>query len=223
MGLIYIITNQINYKGYIGQTKKTLEERIQEHIYDCKTDERCKKRPLYKDINKYGINNFAWVILEPDISNELLNEREQYWIEKYKTIVPNGYNISIGGSGNSLIPKDKIKEIINLYQNSVLYIKEIAKIYNVKPNTISDILKKNNIKMRTNYETAHLKTNLNKYKMINIKTYKELVFNNYEEMIIYVKNNIIKSDITIQTIDKNIKRVINGKRKSYHNYIFIKI
>ena len=57
IGYIYKITNRLNQKAYIGKTIYTVEERWQEHIRDSKRD-RCKDRPLYRAMNKYGIENF---------------------------------------------------------------------------------------------------------------------------------------------------------------------
>ena len=55
MGYIYKITNLINNKLYIGQTKKTIEERFKAHI---KVARQHKNRYLYDAMNKYGYENF---------------------------------------------------------------------------------------------------------------------------------------------------------------------
>lgn len=48
---------------------------------------------------KYGIENFTFEVLEEiDISdNHSIQAREQFWIEHFNTIIPNGYNITFGG------------------------------------------------------------------------------------------------------------------------------
>lgn len=51
---------------------------------------------LYNAINKYGIENFSFEIID-ECEDYLMAEREKYWIEKLDTIVPNGYNILLGG------------------------------------------------------------------------------------------------------------------------------
>ena len=51
MGYIYKITNSINGKLYIGQTRKTIEERFQVHI---KNAQKHINRYLYDAMNKYG-------------------------------------------------------------------------------------------------------------------------------------------------------------------------
>ena len=53
MAKIYIITNDINEKSYIGWTSLSLEERLKNHIKDSK-NRKYEKRPLYSAMNKYG-------------------------------------------------------------------------------------------------------------------------------------------------------------------------
>lgn len=79
MGYIYLITNLINSKKYVGKTTTTIKERWQEHCSDNKKD-RCNKRPLYDAFNKYGIENFKIEELEYVENNQELSNREIYWI-----------------------------------------------------------------------------------------------------------------------------------------------
>lgn len=87
---IYKITNNINHKIYIGQSIHPLQ-RFQEH---CCRQESYTSLIGYA-INKYGKENFSFNIIEEDIEN--YNEREQYWIQYYNSLAPNGYNIAKGG------------------------------------------------------------------------------------------------------------------------------
>lgn len=57
MAFIYVITNDINSKRYVGKTNNSIEKRFKEHIKNSKR-ERCEKRPLYNAMNKYGIEHF---------------------------------------------------------------------------------------------------------------------------------------------------------------------
>lgn len=89
--IIYKIENKINGKIYIGQTKRTLKERISEHIR--------KKTCVGNAIIKYGIENFAIDVLEERKTLDEINEREMFWIAYYHCKVPNGYNMTDGGDG----------------------------------------------------------------------------------------------------------------------------
>lgn len=105
MAFIYCIENDINHKKYVGKTSFTIEERLKEHTCDYKY-EREKNRPLYKAINKYGKEHFHISQLE-ECEDSLVNEREQYWIDKLNTYSC-GYNATIGGDGNPLYNHDAI-------------------------------------------------------------------------------------------------------------------
>lgn len=100
MGYIYKITNKINNKIYIGQTiKERPSDRYSQHRYLANHPEQEKGISyLHRAMASDGLDNFQFEIIE-QIENDLLNEREQYWIKYYDCIVPNGYNITDGGSG----------------------------------------------------------------------------------------------------------------------------
>lgn len=77
MAFIYVITNQINGKQYVGKTNlSSIEERFKEHKSDFKK-RRCEKRPLYKAMNKYGVENFIIEQLEECPANDS-SKREEY-------------------------------------------------------------------------------------------------------------------------------------------------
>jgi group I intron endonuclease len=106
--IVYLITNKINGKRYVGQTSKTLTHRWNIH---CRTH-HCPV--LRKAIDKYGFENFS---IEPIVevsTRELANEFEREYILRYLTRAPNGYNLSDGGDG-SLGHKvsEKSKKIIS--------------------------------------------------------------------------------------------------------------
>jgi len=57
-GFIYVITNDINGKQYIGKTTDTIEKRFKTHLEEYQKF-RCEKHPLYVAMNKYGIEHFS--------------------------------------------------------------------------------------------------------------------------------------------------------------------
>ena len=56
-GTLYVITNKVNGKQYIGKTYKTVEERFLIHVQDSKR-ERNQNRKLYQAMNEFGVDNF---------------------------------------------------------------------------------------------------------------------------------------------------------------------
>jgi hypothetical protein len=87
MGFIYCITFPSG-KKYIGQTRQKIEKRLMQHSV-CKNDTL-----ISRAFNKY--KEYTYEILIESI-NEELDEYEKIFIEKYKTITPNGYNMRSGG------------------------------------------------------------------------------------------------------------------------------
>lgn len=81
---IYIITNEINNKVYIGQVgkgeNKNFMTRFNEHIYGLNNN-HYKNDHFQKSWNKYKEENFTFDILEIVEDKNLLNDREKYWIE----------------------------------------------------------------------------------------------------------------------------------------------
>ena len=98
-----MIENILNGKFYIGKTVKTVQERFKQHIQRAKKRINCK---LYDAMNHYGIDKFVVHVIEDNIQSEdILNEREIYWIAKLNAI-ENGYNMAAGGNGGaSIVPK----------------------------------------------------------------------------------------------------------------------
>jgi group I intron endonuclease len=100
---IYKITNLVNGKIYIGQTKLTIEERFQQHKYNANSS--YKKSRLYSAMKKYGVDNFSVKLIDEAGTQEESNEKEIDWINFYKSNIykhPNvGYNMTDGGGGIS--------------------------------------------------------------------------------------------------------------------------
>lgn len=105
MGYIYKITNKINGLSYIGQTSRSYKDRWAEHKRDSLKEPYCNW-PLYRMINKVGLENLDWKVIE-EVPNNLLNERERFWIEFYNT-KHNGYNCTYGGNNGTKYNYDEI-------------------------------------------------------------------------------------------------------------------
>lgn len=98
--LIYIATNNINNKSYIGQAR-CFKRRKYEHLWSVyKPKQKDYNSYFHRAIRKYGENNFTWRIIKDNIKNiKCLNKFEKYFIKKLKTMHPNGYNVTEGGNG----------------------------------------------------------------------------------------------------------------------------
>ena len=127
-GIIYKITSPSG-KVYVGQTIRSLKIRMQHHkskYSECTL--------LKRAIDKYG-DEMKCEIIEDNIPQEQLDEREIYWIKELNSLAPNGYNCDTGGSAYrtaSQVTKDKIS---NTKRKSSIdkkgYIGEVVKCGNV--------------------------------------------------------------------------------------------
>lgn len=132
MGCIYMYTNKINGKQYIGQTTRTLKKRHWQHM----SQNKCY---FDRAIKKYGADNFELTILEDNVFDErILNERETYYIDKFDTF-NNGYNMNRGGDNKTSFNKNDRDNIADLIQNTNMSFKEIGECTGYSIWTISDI------------------------------------------------------------------------------------
>ena len=111
---VYKIINCTNNKVYIGQSID-IGKRLKQHKLNSKYN---IKHPLYNSIKCYGIDNFEFIILEKVQDVSKLDEREQYWMDHYKSYIhENGYNLYKEASS----PKGyKRSEIAKLKQSIIM-------------------------------------------------------------------------------------------------------
>lgn len=139
---IYKITNNINGKCYIGQSRDIQKRWTSHKNVPFNPNYQEYDYPLYKAIRKYGLENFSFEVLE-ECSIEELNEKEDFWINKYNSIdSDHGYNqtllgfhqhgIKLTSEQIDLITKD-LKESLDLLEQ------EIAEKYGVSIHSIKDI------------------------------------------------------------------------------------
>lgn len=64
--VIYKITNSFDDKTYIGQTKKSLRDRLAQHIWQMKND----STHFHRALAKYGISNFDIQIIDISKNNK---------------------------------------------------------------------------------------------------------------------------------------------------------
>lgn len=139
MAYIYKITNDIDDKLYIGQTKYSIDKRFREHCYDAFKNKN-KNVPLYSAMKEYGIDHFHIEIIE---ETDNPNEREMYWINQLDSF-SHGYNATKGGSGRKIFNYDAIYDELK----SNPYPVEISKQFGCCVDIVYDIAKHNNIDVK---------------------------------------------------------------------------
>jgi len=111
MGYIYKIKNKIDNKTYIGQTTQDLESRWRQHL-----KKRNSCRYLKYAFKKYGVENFDFQLVCITFDNQL-DDMEIKYIEQYNCLVPNGYNIRLGGNSGKHHNETKRKIAATLLKN----------------------------------------------------------------------------------------------------------
>lgn len=96
---IYSHLNTITNLRYIGYTTKTVEERFRLH---CKKAKNSSKLKFHNALRKYGDEVWVSEILEEVFDENMLCEREIYWISHYDSY-NNGYNLTHGGDGRGFV------------------------------------------------------------------------------------------------------------------------
>jgi group I intron endonuclease len=108
-GRVYVITNFLNGKIYVGQTVNSLEQRWRGHIHDA---DRGRNYPLHNALRKYGTDNFTIAELATATSQEELNALEQKFVAGYRSNERGiGYNVRAGGDGGGSLADSTRKKI----------------------------------------------------------------------------------------------------------------
>lgn len=201
MAYIYKITNDINNKIYIGKTIYTVEKRWKEH---CREYLRAhvQKRPLYAAMQKYGLEHFHIEPIE-QCANEILSEREKYWIEIYCSFKC-GYNATTGGDGKPYADYDLI---YNLWMDGK-NIKEIHNLTNYDITTIRTALEDNNI----------LSTERQKRKNQQIERGVAMLDKNTKEIIRVFKSRTDAYAFLHKQHSGHIAEACHNKRKTAYGY-----
>lgn len=114
--IIYKVTNLINNKIYIGQTKYSADYRLHKHLSEAIYEKTHNNRTItyfHNALLKYGIENFKIEIIDTANNIEELNQKEVYWIKQYNSTNKNiGYNLMEGGKSGekSIETRKKIGE-----------------------------------------------------------------------------------------------------------------
>lgn len=212
-GIIYKITNQINNKVYIGQTKNKFKRRYPAG----KWWKYSKNEHLKNSVKKYGIVNFTADIIDYAFSKEELDIKEKSYIILYKSNNRlYGYNNDSGGH-NGTHSKETRKKLSELKQglfcgNENPNAKSIINVIDNKYfNIMSDATTYYNIGFKTIYKAlnkTYITTN-------NIKLY--FMYKPEYDKLTNIEIDSIKSEMIKleQSILNN--RIINIETKQIYN------
>jgi group I intron endonuclease len=207
---IYLIINLENLKKYIGITKYSLEERFYQHI----------KRGflLTEAIKKYGKEKFSIELIEEVESPERAYELEIFYIKKYNTKAPFGYNLTDGGDGIfGWQPSDEYRKECSERAKELHKNKKVG-MYGKKHNDetkrkMSEASKGNkNCLGRILSEETKLKISTsNKGKPVSESTKKKISENHYD--ISGEKNPMYGKKHSPETIEKIRQKALERKNK----------
>lgn len=236
---IYMITNKINDKKYIGQSKNVFK-RWYQHYEESILNRDCDNSILHSAIRIYGIENFEFSIVELCEISEL-DEREIFYISLYETNVKDGgYNIANGGAVPDNVGENNSSS--KLSENDIYYIREMynnkktkKEVYNefsnvISMSTFSDIWNgrtwqhihmdvytdENKQYQKNNFDriTSHPRKVSNEDVLKIRNLYNEGVLSKFEiyNMFSYINQNTF-NDIWFNRTFKHIQSDITNKRK----------
>lgn len=116
MGTVYILTNNINGKQYVGVTGRNLKQRLAEHKSSIKATTK-----ISKAIKKHGWENFSHEVLHEHHDFSTLLQLEGKEILARQTFGSNGYNSKSSGSSDVRYvfrPSDVTQSIVRMYADS---------------------------------------------------------------------------------------------------------
>ena len=113
---VYFIKNKINGKFYVGHSID-IKYRFRRHLYELKRNiHHCQY--LQRAWNKYGEDNFEFIIYKECSTEEESQDLEQYFIDNYKDVI---YNVSNNArlGGDLLTDNPNRDEIIKKITSAV--------------------------------------------------------------------------------------------------------
>jgi hypothetical protein len=190
---------------------------------------------IQKAIKKYGIENFTFDVLLICFDEDRYKYEIEY-IQKYNSLVPNGYNILEGGPGGGFKGKthsEETKKRMSENKKGVNHPNYGKKVSEEKLKKMSEVMKGVNLGRNQSQETIEKR----KIKLMNNPEIKEKISNSLKE---YYKNNANsyetrqKISNSLKEYHKNkvtdclgrtdeVKQKISERLKEYHKNKIVKI
>lgn len=166
---IYIITNILDGKYYVGSSKD-VKERLKHHKYHLKTNKH-RNSKLQNAYNAHGLNNFSFDIIEKvddSLTKDELLAVEQTYLDVAAKIKTEVYNLSfIANSGGAEVMRIPCF-LLDLYGNIINKFESISDCY-------KNYLKMSNCSSSVNSGIMHFK----KYRVVTCDFYennKDIIF-----------------------------------------------
>lgn len=127
---IYLITNLVNDKKYVGKSNNT-KQRWNDHrkiALGGKAKYPTEFFAIHAALNKYGLDNFKFEIIEEFENEDDSYQAETKWISYYNcNKTKNGYNCNMGGKGGVVPNEETIQKLI-VAQNKPERIKQKSEL-----------------------------------------------------------------------------------------------
>lgn len=208
---IYLIKNLINNKVYIGKSVN-IYQRMQQHVNLLNKKSSDENRYLINSWFKYGKDNFQYIVLEYLEKDEnLLKERELYWMNYYKsTNKTKGYNLRMDTATNCIVheetrklqSKNQIKRYKNLKErekHSVFF----KKFWKENPEKLKSMSEK-------------ISKLITKYYIYQYDKHSKKLIKKWETVLDILKENP-------EYKRHNIYAVCSGEKPTMYGYIWVKI
>lgn len=150
---IYKITNLVNNKIYIGQAVSHIlnhnryrpygmNGRFRCHISEAYSQKKNQSKYLNNAIKKYNQSNFIVELIE-NCEIECADYREEYYIDKYNSLYPNGYNLTTGGKSirHTMENKKNISNGIMKYYENKKFNRFMALTHNIETKDFDKYIK----------------------------------------------------------------------------------
>ncbi len=204
-GRLYVITNNINGKQYVGKTYDSLSNRWRDHLKKSKSE---INRPLYRAIAKYGKDSFSIKEIA-EYEEDILENEEELLIVQLNTY-GNGYNATLGGDGRKYIEID-LERARRLYLE-LGSIKITAAKLGICARTLTTFFKNHDVLI------TPVENHLNAMRKACGKKIELVDTGEVYDSISDCARALIDADLTtgsIKQVASNISRVVTGSRKSY--------
>ena len=113
-GIIYLVTNKVTGKKYVGATTYSIETRKADHIQRA---QRGDTNSFQEAIATYGLDSFHWEQVDVSANIDELARLEKKYIDKFDS-KSNGYNQDRGGGFKKSIYKyDLSGKLVEKFEN----------------------------------------------------------------------------------------------------------